>query len=210
MAAGTLGNVKSCHNQAQWLRVITFSTSSGVKLAFGAAKNAAQSRLQACRLLPLNSLRPLRHLRGGCRTQSADFDFQSVAWHGLALHVTGAGNYVDHANIPGTLLFQIGGDSSVRGYEPGAANGHAGYAIQSELHDAIPAIGKYIDLYVFFDTGQVWSSPGQHARADGAGVGMLISQFKHFSLQTSCAFARNHLAASPYAQRIDLKASLAF
>ena len=141
---------------------------------------------------------------------NADFDFATVPWRGLSVHVSGAGQYVDHRDVPGTQLFQIGGDSTVRGYQPGYATGHAGYAIQSELHAAIPLIKKYIDPYVFADTGQVYSGLGQHARADGAGIGLTLSPFKRLTVQASYAFALDTLATSQYGNRLDLKAALSF
>ena len=141
---------------------------------------------------------------------NADFDFATVPWRGLSLHVSGAGQYVDHRDVPGTQLFQLGGDSSVRGYQPGFATGHAGYDIQSELHAAIPFIKKYLDPYVFADTGQVYSGLDQHARADGAGIGFTLTPFKRFTLQASYAFALDTLATSQYGNRLDLKAAYSF
>ncbi len=141
---------------------------------------------------------------------SADFDFATVGWHGLSMHVSGAGLYVDHHAVPGTQLFQIGGDSSVRGYAPGAATGHAGYAVQSELHAAIPLIKKYVDPYVFADTGEVWSGLGQHTRADGAGVGLTLFPIKRLTVQASYAFALDTISPNQYGNRLDLKASFSF
>ena len=141
---------------------------------------------------------------------NADFDFATLPWRGLSLHVAGAALYLDHRNVPGTQLFQIGGDSSVRGYQPGFATGHAGYTVQSELHAAVPLIKKYVDPYVFADTGQVYSGFRQHARADGAGIGFNLTPFKPLTVQASYAFALDTLSASQYGNRLDLKASLSF
>jgi hemolysin activation/secretion protein len=141
---------------------------------------------------------------------NADFDFATVPWRGLSLHVSGAGEYLDHRDVPGTQLFQLGGDSSVRGYQPGYATGHAGYAVQSELHAAVPGLKRYLDPYVFADTGQVYSGLGQHARADGAGVGFNLTLLKRLTIQASYAFALDTLATSQYGNRLDLKASLSF
>ncbi len=141
---------------------------------------------------------------------NADFDFATVPWRGLALHVSGAGQYLDHRDVPGTQLFQLGGDSSVRGYQPGFGTGRAGYAVQSELHAAIPLIKKYVDPYVFADTGQVYAGFGQHARADGAGIGFNLSPLKRLTVQASYAFALDTLATSQYGNRLDLKAALSF
>ena len=141
---------------------------------------------------------------------NADFDVATLPWRGLTLHVTGAAEYLDHRDVPGTQLFQIGGDSSVRGYQPGFATGHAGYAVQSELHAAVPLIKTLADPYVFADTGQVYTGFGRQARADGAGFGVNVTLFKRMTLQASYAFALDTLTVSQYGNRLDLKASLSF
>ena len=141
---------------------------------------------------------------------SADFDLATVPWHGASLHVSGVGQYVDHKDVPGTQLFQIGGFGSVRGYEPGVATGHAGYAVQSELHLDLKPWRKWLDPYGFADTGEVWSGGRRHARADGAGVGLVVNPFKHLTLQASYAFALDHLSATQYGDRLDLKGIISF
>lgn len=98
----------------------------------------------------------------------------------------------------------------MRGYEPGVATGHAGYAVQSELHLDLKPWRKWLDPYGFADTGEVWSAGGRHARADGVGVGFVVNPFKHLTLQASYAFALDQLSASQYGDRLDLKGIISF
>ena len=147
---------------------------------------------------------------GSFWTTSADFDLATVAWHGLNLHVSGAGVYTSQTNVPGTQLFQIGGDSSVRGYEPGFATGHAGYYVRSELHAALPGIKKYVDSFVFADTGEVWAAGGNHVNGSGAGVGFNLFPFRHMVVQGSYAHTLGDLAVNQPSDRVDLKAVLQF
>jgi hemolysin activation/secretion protein len=141
---------------------------------------------------------------------NADFDFATARWKGLTFHVDGAAQYIDHDVVPGTQLFQVGGPSSVRGYAPGVATGHAGYDVQSDLHAALPWVKKYLDPYVFADAAEVWTTGATHARADGAGFGFIIGPIKRVSLQASYAFALDRLSATQYGNRLDLKAVLSF
>ncbi len=147
---------------------------------------------------------------GSFWTTNADFDFATIAWHGLNLHVSGAASYVSKTNVPGTQLFQIGGDSSVRGYEPGFATGYAGYFVRSELHVALPAVKKYADTFIFGDVGEVWASGSNHFSGRSAGVGINLYPFRHVVLQGSYAHAFGSVAATQSSDRIDAKAVLQF
>jgi hemolysin activation/secretion protein len=141
---------------------------------------------------------------------NADFDLATAPWRGLTLHLSGVGEYIDRKAVPGTQLFQLGGYTSVRGYAPGTATGYAGYAVQSELHAALPWLKRYADPFVFADTGEAYTPAGQLARADGAGVGFILVPIRHLSLQASYAFALDRLSASQYGDRLDMKAVISF
>jgi hemolysin activation/secretion protein len=58
--------------------------------------------------------------------------------------------------LPGSLLFQIGGPNTVRGYPSDGVAGDSGYYLQAELHHEVLAEG--VDGFVFVDYGQVFST----------------------------------------------------
>jgi hemolysin activation/secretion protein len=66
-----------------------------------------------------------------------------------------------------SLLFQLGGISTVRGYEVGALSGDRGYLVNAEFHRALR---EDVDAAIFVDTGQVRTvgAPRQSARSVGA------------------------------------------
>jgi hemolysin activation/secretion protein len=68
-----------------------------------------------------------------------------------------------------SLLFQLGGSASVRGYEVGVLSGDRGYLANVEWHRNLEA---GIAGFLFFDAGQVRTAglPRQVARSTGAGL----------------------------------------
>jgi hemolysin activation/secretion protein len=79
--------------------------------------------------------------------------------------------YAGLAGMPGSLLFQIGGPGTVRGYPSDGVGGDSGYYVQTELHWAPPDF-EGVDLYALADFGEVFSSfPARTSLASvGAGV----------------------------------------
>lgn len=66
-----------------------------------------------------------------------------------------------------SLLFQLGGVGTVRGYEVGALSGDRGYLVNAEFHYA-PR--EYIDAAIFSDFGQVRTLGLPHQSARSVGV----------------------------------------
>ncbi|WP_426209756.1 ShlB/FhaC/HecB family hemolysin secretion/activation protein [Massilia sp. TWP1-3-3] len=71
-------------------------------------------------------------------------------------------------NLSPSLLFQLGGTGTVRGYEAGALSGDRGYLLNLELHRALR---ENVDAYVFADAGEVRTTGVPRQRAHSAGVG---------------------------------------
>ncbi len=67
-----------------------------------------------------------------------------------------------------SLLFQLGGTGTVRGYEAGALSGDRGMALNLEFHRAF---GAGLDAYLFGDAGEVRTAGVPHQRARSAGLG---------------------------------------
>jgi len=93
----------------------------------------------------------------------------------VRLVARGAGQYTfpysGLAGMPGSLLFQIGGPGTVRGYPSDGVGGDSGYYVQTELHWAPEQVAG-ADLFLLGDFGQVFSSyPAETTMASvGAGA----------------------------------------
>lgn len=79
--------------------------------------------------------------------------------------------YVETNNLPGDQLFSIGGPTTVRGYPTNAAAGDSGYYFNAEIHRDMSDIVKGLDLFVFTDSGSVYSSDPARTQLDSSGVG---------------------------------------
>ena len=113
--------------------------------------------------------------------------------------------------MPGSQLFQLGGTSTLRGYDVGTLSGHSGYFVQAELHGQPPGfLGKYLDPYAFVDTGEVSVDAAHHVQITGAGGGVNLVTTHYVTIQADYAVALDRLAAGQYASRADLKAVLSF
>ncbi len=95
----------------------------------------------------------------------------------VRLVARGAGQYTfpygGLAGMPGSLLFQIGGPGTVRGYPSDGVGGDSGYYVQTELHWA-PAV-EGLDLFVLGDFGQVFSSYPTETTMASVGAGASYS-----------------------------------
>ncbi|MGF6296749.1 hemolysin activation/secretion protein [Paraburkholderia sp. WC7.3d] len=108
---------------------------------------------------------------------------------------------------PNTLLpseeIGLGGESSVRGYDPYVVLGDRGWNVQTELRTPAIAFGAsnaLVQPFVFFDAGRVWTRIDQPAEnnpgllaAIGAGVRFKWSRFVDFR----CSYAAPLRAATP-------------
>ncbi len=93
----------------------------------------------------------------------------------VRLVARGAGQYTfpysGLAGMPGSLLFQIGGPGTVRGYPSDGVGGDSGYYVQTELRWA-PEQAEGIDLFVLGDFGQVFSSYPEQTTMASVGAGL--------------------------------------
>src|SRR5690606_2742675 len=83
--------------------------------------------------------------------------------------------------LPGDLLFQIGGPSTVRGYPSSGVAGDDGYFGQLEVHWASPTV-ESLDLFGFVDFGQVFSTFPASQTLVSSGVGVNYSPSERVNL----------------------------
>ncbi|QCB45383.1 ShlB/FhaC/HecB family hemolysin secretion/activation protein [Hydrogenophaga sp. PAMC20947] len=146
---------------------------------------------------------PNRTLAAGLNTTLVSFASLGQARHsasatqlsGTWLERIGANGYsilrstvqYSTANVlPSTMLLQLGGTTSVRGYTSGAVSGTDGYFLNAEYHHALNASVSGI---LFVDSGNVRSAGVASQRLSSAGFGLDCQLAKGVSLNWMAARA---------------------
>lgn len=118
--------------------------------------------------------------------------------NGIALTTNGAWQYTNAELIPGDLLFQIGGPSTVRGFPSSASSGDSGYFAQFEAHKSVDADGwaEGIDIYGFVDVGQVYSTFPEVVSFVSAGAGVAYPLADKAKFEVGVGFPLNQVVAN--------------
>jgi hemolysin activation/secretion protein len=119
-------------------------------------------------------------LAGSASAQATITDALSWTSHG-------AWQYTQEKLLPGSLLFQIGGFDSVRGYPSDGVGGDSGFFIQNELHWLRSGQVGGIDLYALADFGQVYSTFPAITTMASLGAGWTASLSDRATLDVSAA-----------------------
>jgi hemolysin activation/secretion protein len=118
------------------------------------------------------------------------------------------GNVQDTNNVvlAPTLLFQVGGNSSVRGYDVGVLSGDTGYLMSMEFHRTL---ANGIGGYLFHDYGSVRTRdlPRESAHSVGAG---LEAQSGSVSGNVVAGYALNRVQPDQRHWRVTAELSYAF
>lgn len=85
--------------------------------------------------------------------------------------------------VTGDQLFQIGGPTTVRGYEGNAAAGGSGYYANLELHRSFSGAFGEIDLFAFVDHGAVFSTSPARVSLTAVGLGASYSYRDRITLE---------------------------
>lgn len=107
--------------------------------------------------------------------------------NGLTLVGTGAWQYSKEKLLPGNLLFQIGGPTTVRGYPSDGIAGDSGFYGSFELHKQFNVRKRPLDGYVFADFGEVYSTFPRHTTLVSAGFGVNYTINKNIKASLSVA-----------------------
>jgi hemolysin activation/secretion protein len=89
--------------------------------------------------------------------------------------------------LPGDQIFSIGGPTTVRGYPTNTVAGDSGYYFNLELHRDMSDVLKGLDMFVFTDSGQVFSTTPANVQLDSSGVGLSWTPFPAITFETSMA-----------------------
>jgi hemolysin activation/secretion protein len=88
-------------------------------------------------------------------------------------------------NLPSDELFQIGGATSVRGYQQGVVAGDGGYYGDLQLNHTLDWALKGLAGYVFADAGRVTTVSPQPKGIYGTGVGLSWNGWEYLSTDLS-------------------------
>jgi hemolysin activation/secretion protein len=90
--------------------------------------------------------------------------------------------------VTGDQLFQIGGPTTIRGYDPNAAAGGSGYYGSLELHKNLSAFVEGLDVFAFVDHGAVYSTAPARVGLTAVGAGFTYSYRDRISLELTGGF----------------------
>jgi hemolysin activation/secretion protein len=126
-----------------------------------------------------------------------------VSWlENFSATTQAAWQYSPQKLLPGDQLFEIGGPTTVRGYEANTFAGDSGYYVNLEFHyNLLPLTKQHIDLgewltgldsFVFADRGGVYSSFPQQRTLESTGFGMSTTLMQHVTGELSVGFPLLH------------------
>ncbi|MDP1582085.1 MAG: ShlB/FhaC/HecB family hemolysin secretion/activation protein [Bradyrhizobium sp.] len=98
--------------------------------------------------------------------------------------------------LPGDQLFSVGGPTTVRGYPTNIAAGDSGYYFNAELHRDMSDLLKGLDVFVFIDSGAVFSTAPARTQLDSSGVGVSWTPFPSVTLEASVGFPWRQVVAN--------------
>lgn len=101
-----------------------------------------------------------------------------------SVHLAASWQYTPAELLPSDLLFQIGGPTSVRGYQSGTFAGDSGYFANVEVHRNVDAL-KGLDLFGFFDTGSVFATAPSVRSLHALGAGGILHVVEGVGLSAS-------------------------
>jgi hemolysin activation/secretion protein len=114
----------------------------------------------------------------------------------FSLSLIGAGQYADVVLLPGDVLFNIGGPTTVRGYPSNASGGDSGYYTNLELHKNWNSQVVGLDTYLFTDFGQIYSTFPVNREAWSAGFGLSWTPASWVTTELSMGFPLKTLVAN--------------
>ena len=115
----------------------------------------------------------------------------------FGVHVDGGWQVSTMQGLPGDLLFQIGGPTTVRGYRQGELTGDGGYFVSGEL-ECFPVRGKTaLTVFAFVDQGRVDTRLVQPKSLTAAGGGFAAGLAPHLSLRVTVGVPLTRLGTEP-------------
>jgi hemolysin activation/secretion protein len=146
----------------------TIKYAPGVSVSYKGDKGSMSTQVQAVFATSKDTLagttRDIFLLAGSVNGQ---YRFEN----GMTFVGSGAWQHTRAKLVPGNLLFQIGGPSTVRGYPSDGVAGDSGFYGRLELHKQIPFKKTSFDAFAFTDIGAVYSTFPKSTTLVSAGIG---------------------------------------
>ncbi|MDR5816200.1 ShlB/FhaC/HecB family hemolysin secretion/activation protein [Caballeronia sp. LZ033] len=117
----------------------------------------------------------------------------AIAATGFSVSARGLAQWTGSTLLPSEEL-GLGGDATVRGYEPYAAQGDRGWNVQTELRaPALTAGIAAVQPFVFFDAGHVWNRIPEFGEVNNAslasvGAGIRVQMGRFVSVRGTYGF----------------------
>jgi len=122
------------------------------------------------------------------RVASGSYDARYSFENGLIFIGRGAWQYTNAQLLPGNLLFNIGGPTSVRGYPSDGVAGDRGFYTNWELHRAFENAPRPTSGFVFADFGEVYSTFPAVTSMASVGFGAAYDFTENTRLELTAAF----------------------
>ncbi len=103
-------------------------------------------------------------------------------------HVRGAWQYTNEELLPGNLLFNVGGPTTVRGYPSDGVAGDSGYYLQAELSRRFSESFEGLSAFMFADVGEVFSTFPDRTTLFSAGLGLSYDIGSKATFELTAAF----------------------
>ena len=103
-------------------------------------------------------------------------------------HVRGAWQYTREELLPGNLLFNVGGPTTVRGYPSDGVAGDSGYYVQAELARRFTDGLQGLNAFLFADVGEVFSTFPDRTTLVSAGLGLSYDIGSQATFELTAAF----------------------
>lgn len=97
----------------------------------------------------------------------------------------GSWQYTSADLLPGNLLFNIGGPTTVRGYPSEGVAGDSGYFVQAELGHRFSGKLQGLNVFAFSDMGEVFSTFPDRTTLFSAGLGLTYDLGQHATFELS-------------------------
>ncbi len=113
---------------------------------------------------------------------------------GLSFVVNGGWQQTSVQRLAPDQLFQLGGPTSVRGYEADYVAGFSGFFSQFELHKDAASITPGLDLFSFLDMGRVYAPATTEKKMMGFGFGANYAFERWANLQVATGWPLQQVA----------------
>ncbi|WP_380052862.1 ShlB/FhaC/HecB family hemolysin secretion/activation protein [Falsihalocynthiibacter sp. SS001] len=183
--SGYMGHSRSWSADVPLVNNDTVKFAPGITVAYTGDRGVTRGQVQAVYATSTNNIfgfeRDIRLLTGSI---SGRYNLD----RGQSIIAVGAFQHTDEQLLPGDLLFQIGGPTTIRGYPSTGIAGDSGYYGSLELHQGNFLNKSGLDGYVFTDFGEVFSTFPDRTTLFSAGVGMAYDINETGRFEISAAF----------------------